>query len=63
MSLSEIIAGDFFNTYIKRGMLYANHNFSPRSLFNAFVGLGNILMISEGRPGIDNRYTLRDGIV
>lgn len=25
--------------------------------------IGNILMISEGRPGSDNVFTLRDGIL
>ncbi|KAB8236312.1 ribonuclease P protein subunit p40 [Aspergillus alliaceus] len=42
MSLSSLLEGDFFNTYIKAG---------------------NILMISEGRSGSDNVYTLRDGIL
>ncbi|PIG85550.1 hypothetical protein AARAC_007744 [Aspergillus arachidicola] len=42
MSLSSLLEGDFFNTYIKSG---------------------NILMISEGRPGSDNVFTLRDGIL
>ncbi|KAL3484956.1 ribonuclease P 40kDa subunit-domain-containing protein [Aspergillus germanicus] len=42
MTLSSVIEGDFFNTYIKAG---------------------NILMISEGRSGLDNVYTLRDGVL
>ncbi|KAJ0420145.1 ribonuclease P 40kDa subunit-domain-containing protein [Aspergillus carlsbadensis] len=42
MTLSSIIEGDFFNTYIKAG---------------------NILMISEGRSGLGNVYTLRDGVL
>ncbi|KAF7589323.1 hypothetical protein BBP40_004476 [Aspergillus hancockii] len=42
MSLSSLLEGDFFNTYIKSG---------------------NILMISEGRSGSDNVFTLRDGIL
>ncbi|KAE8161021.1 ribonuclease P 40kDa subunit-domain-containing protein [Aspergillus tamarii] len=31
--------------------------------FNAYIKSGNILMISEGRPGSDNVFTLRDGIL
>ncbi|KAE8354060.1 ribonuclease P 40kDa subunit-domain-containing protein [Aspergillus coremiiformis] len=42
MSLSSLLEGDFFNTYIKAG---------------------NILMISEGRCGSDNVFTLGDGIL
>ncbi|PWY95071.1 hypothetical protein BO94DRAFT_456164 [Aspergillus sclerotioniger CBS 115572] len=42
MSLSSLLEGDFFNTYIK---------------------IGNILMISEGRSGSDNVFTLKDGIL
>ncbi|KAL4862705.1 hypothetical protein BDV12DRAFT_39363 [Aspergillus spectabilis] len=42
MSLSSLVEGGFFNTYIKTG---------------------NILMISEGRSGLDNVYTLRDGVL
>ncbi|PLB46750.1 hypothetical protein P170DRAFT_511434 [Aspergillus steynii IBT 23096] len=42
MSLSALIEGEFFNTYIKSG---------------------NILMISEGRSGSDNVFSLRDGIL
>ncbi|KAL4920229.1 ribonuclease P 40kDa subunit-domain-containing protein [Aspergillus aurantiobrunneus] len=42
MTLSSLIEGDFFNTYIKTG---------------------NILMISEGRSGLDNVFTLRDGVL
>ncbi|KAL4910662.1 hypothetical protein BDW74DRAFT_172136 [Aspergillus multicolor] len=42
MTLSSLIDGDFFNTYIKTG---------------------NILMISEGRSGLDNVYTLKDGVL
>ncbi|KAE8364363.1 ribonuclease P 40kDa subunit-domain-containing protein [Aspergillus caelatus] len=31
--------------------------------FNAYIKSGNILMISEGRSGSDNVFTLRDGIL
>ncbi|KAL3464747.1 ribonuclease P 40kDa subunit-domain-containing protein [Aspergillus heterothallicus] len=42
MTLSSLVEGDFFNTYIKAG---------------------NILMISEGRSGLDNVFTLKDGVL
>ncbi|KAL2828909.1 ribonuclease P 40kDa subunit-domain-containing protein [Aspergillus cavernicola] len=42
MTLSSLIEGGFFNTYIKAG---------------------NILMISDGRSGLDNVYTLREGVL
>ncbi|PLB42498.1 ribonuclease P protein subunit p40 [Aspergillus candidus] len=42
MSLSSLLEGEFFNTYIKSG---------------------DILMISEGRSGLDNVFTLKDGIL
>ncbi|KAJ5567409.1 hypothetical protein N7535_006715 [Penicillium sp. DV-2018c] len=31
--------------------------------FNTYIKSGNILMISEGRSGLDNVFTLRDGIL
>ncbi|KAF9895415.1 hypothetical protein FE257_000321 [Aspergillus nanangensis] len=34
-----------------------------REFFNTYVKSGNVLMISEGRPGSDNVFTLRDGIL
>jgi hypothetical protein len=42
MSLIQIVTGDFFDHYIKKG---------------------NILLISEGRHQIDNRYYIKDGIL
>ncbi|KAF1981102.1 hypothetical protein K402DRAFT_387105 [Aulographum hederae CBS 113979] len=31
--------------------------------FNQYIKTGNILMLSEGRPGVDNRFELKDGIL
>ncbi|GAB7339049.1 hypothetical protein MBLNU457_5708t1 [Dothideomycetes sp. NU457] len=31
--------------------------------FNKYIRTGDILMLSEGRPGLDNTYSLRDGIL
>ncbi|CAD6587543.1 MAG: hypothetical protein ASARMPREDX12_002930 [Alectoria sarmentosa] len=31
--------------------------------FNMYIKTGNILMLSEGRPGVDDRYSLTDGIL
>lgn len=40
MKLVDVLEGDFFNEYIKKG---------------------NILMLSEGRPNVDNTFELREG--
>ncbi|KMU73254.1 hypothetical protein CISG_09987 [Coccidioides immitis RMSCC 3703] len=48
MSLSDILDGEFFNKYIKTGTQ---------------ICYSNILMISEGQSGVDNVYSLRDGIL
>ena len=42
MSLSQLLEGDFFNTYIKAG---------------------NITMLSNGRAGMGNLHTLREGVL
>ncbi|KAF7118205.1 hypothetical protein CNMCM5793_007606 [Aspergillus hiratsukae] len=47
---------------------YARVFMSPSALlegdfFNTYIKTGNILMISEGRSGSDNVYTLKDGIL
>ncbi|KAA6406916.1 MAG: hypothetical protein FRX48_09214 [Lasallia pustulata] len=31
--------------------------------FNSYIKSGNILMLSEGRPGVDNVFSLKDGIL
>ncbi|PGH18545.1 hypothetical protein AJ79_00324 [Helicocarpus griseus UAMH5409] len=31
--------------------------------FNTYIKTGNILLISEGRSGVDNVYTLKDGVL
>ncbi|KIW13387.1 hypothetical protein PV08_08575 [Exophiala spinifera] len=42
MKLEDVLQGDFFNGYIKRG---------------------NILMLSEGEPGVDEVFSLRQGVL
>jgi ribonuclease P/MRP protein subunit RPP40 len=42
MKLIELLTGDFFNEYIKKG---------------------NILMLAEGRSGVDHTFALADGIL
>ena len=71
MSLSEILEGDFFNKYIKIGTSSLVPVFVD--LLHIMIGIkyvfillissfsGNILMLSEGRPGIDDRFSLTDG--
>lgn len=57
MSPSDLLEHEFFNAYIKTGIVSCS-SFSE-SAFNWL--LGNILMISEGRAGSDNVFTLQDG--
>ncbi|EXJ71459.1 uncharacterized protein A1O5_05267 [Cladophialophora psammophila CBS 110553] len=42
MKLEDVLKGDFFTEYIKRG---------------------NILMLSEGEAGVDNVYSLKEGVL
>ncbi|EXJ77447.1 hypothetical protein A1O3_09673 [Capronia epimyces CBS 606.96] len=42
MKLEDVLDGEFFTEYIKRG---------------------NVLMLSEGEPGVDNVFSLKDGIL
>ncbi|PNS19821.1 hypothetical protein CAC42_7788 [Sphaceloma murrayae] len=42
LKLKDVIEGDFFDRYIKRG---------------------NIVLLSEGKPGVENVYSLHDGIL
>ncbi|EHY56108.1 hypothetical protein ABEF92_004807 [Exophiala dermatitidis] len=42
MKLEDVLSGDFFTEYVKRG---------------------NILMLSEGQPGVDNVFSLKDGVL
>lgn len=31
--------------------------------FNVYIKTGNIMMLSEGRAGVDNRFSLSEGIL
>lgn len=58
MSLLELLSGAFFNQYIKAGEQY----FAPEGRgIDAHGPIGNILMRSEGRDGVDHLFTLHDG--
>jgi ribonuclease P/MRP protein subunit RPP40 len=61
LPLKALVEGDFFNEYIKKGILIF---FAPVSIPKKFLTWqqGNILMLSEGRPGVDNVYSLKEGI-
>lgn len=59
MSLGEIIEGDFFNHYIKTGESKQYYYDGNSSILSCLTG--NILMLSEGRRGIDNVFSLREG--
>jgi ribonuclease P/MRP protein subunit RPP40 len=60
LPLKSLLEEDFFNEYIKKGMPV------PVTQFDGYLsGLswvtGNVLMLSEGRAGIDNMYSLKEG--
>ena len=62
MKLSDILGGDFFNTHIKSGIIY-HFIYKIYTIISSLSNplLGNVMMLSEGRPGIDDLYTLIDG--
>ena len=58
--LSAILAPEFLATYIKTGTDGFFHS-SSHFLFLLTVA-GSIILISEGRAGIDNTFTVHDGM-
>lgn len=70
MSLSDLLEADFFNIYIKTGIFLILSSITPNlsqsiprlTLVISDMIVGNVLMLSEGRPGVDNLYTLKDGM-
>jgi len=54
------LEGDFFTQYIKTGTPKLSKKYNSRRLSDP---TGNVLMLSEGRLGIDNVYSLNDGMV
>lgn len=59
MPLKALLEGVFFDEYIKKGKigLWFPIGMSVDEL------AGNILMLSEGRPGVDKVYSLREGAI
>ena len=55
LKLKDILEGDFFNQYIKTGRSF--DCIDQQLLMSA----GNIMMLSEGRAGVDNTYSLCQG--
>ena len=56
MKLGEVLQGDFFTEYIKKGGRMTD------ILDEQYLtGAGNIMMLSEGRPLVDNVFSLYDG--
>jgi len=55
LKLKDIIDGDFFNQYIKTGM------YGVFDYLLLLRSVGNIMMLSEGTPGVDNTYSLCEG--
>jgi ribonuclease P/MRP protein subunit RPP40 len=60
MKLGELLAGDFFMEYIKKGEWDVSTIWVMRQ---ADSGAGNIMMLSEGRPLVDNVFSLYDGVL
>ena len=60
MTLGDILGGDFFTEYIKKG-IYSCTSSAKGVSFDGLV-LGNILMLSEGKTTIGNMFTLQEGI-
>jgi ribonuclease P/MRP protein subunit RPP40 len=60
MKLGELLAGDFFMEYIKKGEWDVSTIWVMR---RADSGAGNIMMLSEGRPLVDNVFSLYDGVL
>jgi ribonuclease P/MRP protein subunit RPP40 len=56
LPLQALLEDDFFNEYIKKGTRSSNI-----LCFSNLVMVGNILMLSEGKHGVNNVYSLRDG--
>lgn len=59
MSLQDVLGGDFFTEYIKKGR---SNIVGISALVKSNIVTGNIMMLSEGRIGIDNVYSLKDGM-
>lgn len=58
LPLSALLEGKFFNEYIKRGT-FGGRNPDRKRLTD--VVAGNLLMLSEGKAGVENAYTLKEG--
>ena len=60
LPLKALLEGEFFNEYIKKGMLKFWMLISRTWMLMRMAG--NILMLSEGTLGVDNTYLLREGM-
>ena len=60
LPLSALVEGELFNAYIKTGII----SLFPTSSCTMYSGnaTGNVELLSEGRPGIDPLYSLRQGL-
>ncbi|KAF7545426.1 hypothetical protein G7Z17_g9178 [Cylindrodendrum hubeiense] len=59
MALGDILEGEFFTEYIKKGASLHVHYRQPENLLNWRTG--NILMLSEGKTTMGNLFTLHEG--
>lgn len=68
LPLRALLEGEFFTEYIKKGTPIAMTLEFIRSLVlgcisstSTNIHVGDILMLSEGRRGVDKLYSLRNG--
>ncbi len=62
MRLGDLFRGEFWNTYLRSGMFFNSQQRRGCCFVNhVLIGIGDIGMLSEGRPGIDPIYSVQDG--
>jgi ribonucleases P/MRP protein subunit RPP40 len=61
LCLLDIVSGDFFNRYIKQGRFNAMDAKTAARGKLTHPAIGDILLLSEGRPSVDNVFSLKDG--
>lgn len=61
MSLADIVEDRFLAEYIKKGMNILYTLSRHRNCILTPI-LGNVMMLSQGRIGVDNVFSLRQGM-
>ncbi|CAI6248701.1 unnamed protein product [Periconia digitata] len=65
MRLEELLEGEFFTEYIKKGIPSPEPAYIPSGTVkhSGLFSVGNIMMLSEGRPLVDNVFSLYEGML